>query len=340
MTFEDYIANAHLQAAAACSHSTLRAAAAGESGADMAATAIRQASERQDDAVRIRRAQRPPASSSSTGIDMAHFMLAYLNGGTYNGYQMLKPATISEMWTPQIEPGPERICTVSISASTKIDSTVSRCRSHAATRRFHSDLHLMPTKIHRLLHLVQHTGQGRRGRRPSATTLPHVSSIAIIHTTPKVEADASRRQKDAARVSGWYESQPPRRTRARLRLRARAKQCDRAPDGTIEVSMLKDAAGNPFKWHEVGPLHYQQVNGQAHLMFNTDANGNVISWTTRRFHPGRDRTCASPACERWVGQDAAARICRGVHRLSLLIRLGAWIARRKLRLQLNLRAAR
>jgi len=46
----------------------------------------------------------PAGSSSSTGIDMAHFMLAYLNGGTYNGYQMLKLATIKEMWTPQVAP--------------------------------------------------------------------------------------------------------------------------------------------------------------------------------------------------------------------------------------------
>ncbi|MGB8797761.1 MAG: serine hydrolase domain-containing protein, partial [Candidatus Aquilonibacter sp.] len=46
----------------------------------------------------------PAGSSSSTGIDMAHFMLAYLDGGTYNGYQMLEPATIKEMWTPQVAP--------------------------------------------------------------------------------------------------------------------------------------------------------------------------------------------------------------------------------------------
>ncbi|HTU81161.1 MAG TPA: serine hydrolase domain-containing protein, partial [Candidatus Acidoferrales bacterium] len=48
----------------------------------------------------------PAGASSSTGIDMAHFMLAYLDGGTYDGYQLLEPATIKEMWTPQVAPEP------------------------------------------------------------------------------------------------------------------------------------------------------------------------------------------------------------------------------------------
>jgi hypothetical protein len=107
------------------------------------------------------------------------------------------------------------------------------------------------------------------------------------------------------------------------------------PDGTIEVSMLKDPAGNPLRWHEVGPLYYQQVNGQTHLKFNADASGNVLSWTSDDFIPVE----ISLRVNGMETMGSVKNLLLGtvvIFVLSLLIRLGAWIARRKLHLRLGL----
>ncbi len=57
-------------------------------------------------------------------------------------------------------------------------------------------------------------------------------------------------------------------------------------DKTITVEMLKDSSGAPKKG-VVGPLTYREVNGQAHLKFVTDKDGNVDYFHLRRFHSGR-----------------------------------------------------
>ncbi|HUN29554.1 MAG TPA: hypothetical protein VMV65_07090, partial [Alphaproteobacteria bacterium] len=153
--------------------------------------------------------------------------------------------------------------------------------------------------------------------------------------TPKVEATLPDPQKDAARVAGWYESSR-RIERALAFVYTLAQSHVSAnPDGTIEVSALKNAAGDPMKWREVAPLRYRQVGGDSYVVFGTDANGNVTSWATDFFN-------MVSVEQRVTGlrtQDSIKTlltICVAIMVLSLLIRLGAWIARRKLKLSLHL----
>jgi hypothetical protein len=99
--------------------------------------------------------------------------------------------------------------------------------------------------------------------------------------------------------------------------------------------MLTDPADNPLRWREVGPLYYRQVNGQAHLKFTADANGRVLSWTSDEFIPvfifQRVNGLTS------LGALKPMVVCFiAVLVISLLIRLGGWIARRRLKLRLDL----
>ena len=106
-------------------------------------------------------------------------------------------------------------------------------------------------------------------------------------------------------------------------------------DGTIQVSALKDPAGNVMKWREIAPLRYRQVGGNAYVVFGTDENGNVNSWATDYFN-------MVSVEQRVTGLRTLSNvklllaIFTGIIVLSLLIRLGAWIARRKLKLSLHL----
>jgi hypothetical protein len=49
----------------------------------------------------------PAGGIVTTPGDHIRVLLAYLNGGSYNGYQLLKPETIRMMLTPQTDSGPE-----------------------------------------------------------------------------------------------------------------------------------------------------------------------------------------------------------------------------------------
>jgi hypothetical protein len=151
----------------------------------------------------------------------------------------------------------------------------------------------------------------------------------------KVEPTVATAKADAARVSGWYTSSRQIKRAISFVYVLGQNQVTANPDGTIEVSSLKDPSGATLKWHEVGPLYYQQVNGQAHLKFNTDANGNVISWTSDDFIPVEISLRVNGLTT--MGSVKNLVLCTiVVFVLSLLIRLGAWIARRKLGLKLGL----
>ncbi len=107
------------------------------------------------------------------------------------------------------------------------------------------------------------------------------------------------------------------------------------PDGTIEASSMENGAGNPIKWREVAPLRYRQVGGDSHLVFGTDANGNVISWASDDVNMVSVQQRVNGL--RTLGSiKLLLTIFAGIIVLSLLVRLGAWIARRRLKLSLKL----
>jgi hypothetical protein len=47
-------------------------------------------------------------------------------------------------------------------------------------------------------------------------------------------------------------------------------------DGTLSVSDLKDANGEPKKFKEIAPLLFRDVNGQDRVAFKRDASGNLV----------------------------------------------------------------
>jgi CubicO group peptidase (beta-lactamase class C family) len=275
----------------------------------------------------------PAGSSSSTGIDMAHFMLAYLNGGTFEGYQMLEPATIEEMWTPQV--APEKGLPSFDLGFYQDDFNGLPIIGHGGdTVAFHSDLHLIPSKG--VGFFVSFNSPGKEGAVEDVrNNLFKLFLDRYYPYTAKDEATVADPKKDAARVAGWYESSR-RVDRALAFVYTLAQSNVTAnPDGTISVSAVKNAAGEPFRWREVAPLRYRQVGGDSYVVFGTDANGNVISWATDYYNmvSVEQRVTGLRTLD---AIKTMLSLCAGIIVLSLLIRLGAWIARRKLKLSLNL----
>lgn len=277
----------------------------------------------------------PAGSGSSTGTDMARFMLAYLDGGTYNGHRILKPSTIKEMWTLQVAPAPGMNgYDLGFYQENRNGQMIV---GHAGdTEVFHTDLHLLPR---------QHVGVFMSFNSAGDAGAAEMVRVAIFRAfldryfpyTPPVERTISDPQRDAARVAGWYESSR-RDSRALLLFYAMAQSMVNAlPDGRIEVhgALMNGLAGNAIRWREVGPLYYRQVGGQAHLKFVADAQGNILSWTSDQMIPVEIEQRVD-GLRTWGSLKLWLTLLFVLLLLSLIIGVGTWIARWRLGIKLQL----
>jgi CubicO group peptidase (beta-lactamase class C family) len=275
----------------------------------------------------------PAGAASATVTDMAHFMIAYLEGGRYNGAAILRPGTIAEMFAPEVLPAPGMNgYDLGFYQENRNGQEIV---GHAGdTDVFHSDLHLMP-KSHVGIFMSFNSAGAKGSVEKVRVDIFRAFLDRYYPYTPKPEKTVANPKRDAARVAGWYDSSR-RSDRALGFVYALAQASVSAhPDGTVEVSMLTNPAEVPLKWREVGPLYYRQVDGQAHLKFTADSSGHVVSWTSDDFIPvfifQRVNGLKS------LGSLKVLLLCFiAVLVISLLIRLGAWIARRRLHLQLPL----
>lgn len=225
----------------------------------------------------------PAGAATATITDMAKFMIAYLNGGSYDGRSILKPATIAQMFTLQVAPAPG-MNGFDLGFYQENRNGQMIVGHGGDTGVFHSDLHLMP-KAHVGV-FMSFNSAGKNGAVENVRTqiFREFLDRYFPYTAP-AEKDVAHPERDAARVSGFYQSS--RREERALRFVYALSQTavSARKDGTVEVSMLTDPSGAPLRWREVGPLYYRQVNGQAHLKFTADSSGRVVSWTSDEFIP-------------------------------------------------------
>ncbi len=275
----------------------------------------------------------PAGALSSTGTDMAKFMLAYLGGGRYDGGTILDPRTVRQMFTLQLAPAPG-MNGFDLGFYQENRNGLQIVGHAGDTNAFHSDLHLLLQKHIGIFMSLNSAGHNGAAEDVRVRIFRAILDRYFPYTAPQ-EKTVADPAPDAARVAGWYLTSRREETALSFLYALGQVQVTKNDDGTIEVSMLKGPAQNLLRWREVGPLYYREVGGQAHLKFTADASGHVLSWTTDSFIPVF-------IFQRVNGLTAlgtlkpmlTAFICILV--LSLLIRLGSWIARRRLGLRLEL----
>ena len=260
----------------------------------------------------------PAGALSATGTDMAHFMIAHLNNGSYNGVSILSPATVALMHSPQSRMAPG-VNGFDLGFYQENRNGL-RIIGHAGdTNPFHSDLHLLLDKNVGVF--MSFNSQGNEGESDKfRTTLFRAFLDRYFPYSAPEEKTVADPKPDAARVAGWYGSS--RKINSSLRLLSALGQSEVAakPDGTITIDVLKNEAGIPRVWREVGPLTYREVGGQTHTKFVTDANGNVSYWISDDFLPVL-------IFQRINGleQSNIMKIMMGVLGVSLLMTLVTWI---------------
>ena len=268
----------------------------------------------------------PAGSLSATATDMAHFMIAQLEGGSYDGASILSPATTRLMHTPQSRMAPG-VNGYDLGFYQE-DRNGLRIIGHAGdTNYFHSDLHLLLDQD--VGFFISLNSLGTDGAAEEVRTGVFRAFLDRYYPyTPPVEPTVAHSQTDAARVAGWYVTS--RRIESALGLLNPLTQASvtALPNGEIEVDMLKSLAGIPRRWREVGPLTYREVGGQTHLKFVTDANGHVSYWISDDFLPvmvfQKVHGLAQKGDVTWMGLSVIA-----VFILTIAIWFGGWIVRRR-----------
>ena len=225
----------------------------------------------------------PAGALSATVVDMAHFMLAQLQGGSYDGASIMSPATTQLMHTPQsrMAPGMNGFDL----GFYQENRNGLRIIGHGGdVEAFHSDLHLLLDKD--VGFFISLNSLGKSGAGNIRAAVFHAFLDRYYPYTPPAEPTLPHPQADAARVAGWYGFS--RRFESGLRLINGVLQVHvtALPSGEIEVPpLLANLAGVPKRWREVGPLTYREVGGQAHLKFVTDSAGRVAYWVSDDFIP-------------------------------------------------------
>jgi CubicO group peptidase (beta-lactamase class C family) len=220
----------------------------------------------------------PAGGMSSTAVDMAHFMIAQLEGGSYNGARVLQPATVARMHTPQRTAAPG-LNGFDLGFYQE-DSHGQRIVGHAGDLDyFHTDLHLM-LDAHVGFFISMNSAGNEGGAGVIRAAMFHAFLDRYFPNVARSQPTAPSAKEDAARVAGWYS--PSRRNESAMRPLYLLTQVQVAalPDDTIAASMLTSDAGVPLHWREVGPLEYREVNGIRKLKFVTDKQGAIRYWAT------------------------------------------------------------
>jgi CubicO group peptidase (beta-lactamase class C family) len=226
----------------------------------------------------------PAGALSSSGIDMAQFMIAQLQDGRYGDTRILKEDTAKLMHSPQYTAS-KGMVGFDLGFYQE-DRNGLRIIGHGGdTEVFHSDLHLLLDKNVGVFMSFNSLGSEVGG----AHTIRGAIFYAFLdryfpHPLQDQPAIGSAKA-DAARVAGWYESSRINLSALRPFNLLGQMKVSAMPDGTLTIAALSDYAGKPLHWREVSPLHYVEENGQRKLDFIADANGSIKYWATDHISP-------------------------------------------------------
>lgn len=216
----------------------------------------------------------PAGSSSTTAADMARFIIAHLQNGQYEGAQILRPETAQLMHSAQFHNLPQ----LNGMALGFYEETRNghRIIGHGGdTQYFHSDLHLIPDAGVGLFISYNSAGKGEISPR---TAVWEQFLDRYFPYQPAEPPTISSAAADAREVAGRYLN--TRRGDTTLfhvfSAIGQAKVMVNA-DGTISIDALKNLNGQPKKFHEIGPMLFQEVDGKDLIGFKRDSGRLVMA---------------------------------------------------------------
>jgi CubicO group peptidase (beta-lactamase class C family) len=213
----------------------------------------------------------PAGALSTTADDIAHFMIAHLENGQYNGATILRPETVTLMHSRQFgfAPALNHMCLGFYESSLNGHRII----GHGGdTIYFHSELGLI-LDSHVGLY-VSYNSAGKGNLEDRSALFENFMDRYFPAPKPQEPALASAKR-DARAVAGDYlTSRRPETTVASLESAFSQVKVYANPDGTITVGGL---GGGEFKnMREVAPWVFRSQKDQSRVAFVPDASGKPV----------------------------------------------------------------
>lgn len=222
----------------------------------------------------------PAGSLSSTGADMARFMIAHLS----NGGPLLDAKTAALMHAPANRPI-AGLPAMALGFYHEDRNGLTIIGHGGDTTMFHSDLHLFLDKGVGLFISMNSTGrmgaaQPLRGRLFAEFTDRYFPAPA----SPKLPTAATAHDHGAAMAGHYISSRGSTSSFVKIAALLGQTQVSLNPDNTITVSSLRNTGGAPKKWREVSPWHWVEVGGDDQLGAVVK-DGHVAYFSTAEIAP-------------------------------------------------------
>ena len=274
--FEEYIQR-HIFAPLGMNHSTFQQPLPANLD-PLLSKAYRYGSDKPQDYEEI--ALSPAGALSSSGADMAKFMIAHLN----NGGPLLNPATAQLMHSPANKPF-SALPAMALGFYHEDRNGLNIVGHGGDTVFFHSDLHLFLDKNVGLYISMNSLGKGGAAQTLREELLQQFAD-RYFPAPEKTLPTLSTAKADGEAISGHYVSS---RAGAFSFLRMVALLSETKvgvdKDGYLVASSITDPSGSPRKWREVGHWIWQDTNGKDLLQAIPDANGHVKMFSISPFAP-------------------------------------------------------
>jgi len=225
----------------------------------------------------------PAGALSASGDDIAHFMIAHLNDGSYGGQQILKPETARLMHAPAFQPTPP-LPPMALGFYHE-DKNGHVIIGHGGdTQVFHSDLHLI-LDSHVGLFVALNSAGKNEGPFASTRTLLldgfmdryfPAPTLAPAKALPSAKADSQL-------VAGHYEvSRRSESNFMSLAVLAQPIEVKAGADGSLSIPGL-EGVGAPKKWIEVAPFIWRDEHGPHRLAAVVE--GGRVKWISADYFP-------------------------------------------------------
>lgn len=224
----------------------------------------------------------PAGSATASAYDMARFMLAYLNGGSWNGQRILAPQTVRTMHERAYSTVPAADMNGMALGFYQEDRNGWRVFGHAGdTRWFHSNLELVVDAGVGMF--ISMNSNGRDGASDAIRfSLFHAFMDRYFPARAAQALPTTATAREHGReLAGTYLSSRRWQTTYFSLINLFAQATVRVvEDDLLEIDSVRGFDGQPLRWREIEPYVWQQVDGQGKLAALRDSGGRITAIAT------------------------------------------------------------
>ena len=226
----------------------------------------------------------PAGSLAATGDDIGRFMIAHLQDGKFGDKQILKPETTLQMHGTALTIVP-RLPRMELGFYEQPINGHQVIGHGGDTEFFHSYLWLYPDD-----HVGLYISMNSAGKEGAAHTIRQelfelFSDRYFPGAEPDGKVDEATAAHDAKLLAGHYENTRRADTNfLRLLSLIQPTTVSVNQDGTMSMSGMNKASGEPKHYREVGPLLWREVEGHS-LLSAIVENGSVKRFSVSEISP-------------------------------------------------------